>query len=114
MGCYRISGCLSSGWDAEPKLIMAAADAGENGRGELPVELEKALLCEEFDWHILPWQLDDIELERIRMPLYLLRIYKAFVKYSTNLDSLNDSDLELVTMIEKWRKELEDNRDGDS
>jgi len=71
----------------------------------MPAELERALICERLNWRILPWEIDDLELEKVRTPLYLLNVYRLFSAYGKDINAVSEDSADLVAMVEKMRAE---------
>jgi hypothetical protein len=85
---------------------MLAAEAGQFPRaGEPPSRIERILLCERLAWRLLPWELDEIDLEALDGALNELWVYKVFAKYAADMKTLSAHEAELVGQVETWRAE---------
>jgi hypothetical protein len=51
--------------------------------------------------------MDDLDIAEVKIPLTLMRIYDTFRKYSGDIDSLTESEAEMIGSIEKLREILD-------
>ena len=69
--------------------------------------MDRALICRGVDWKILPWEMDDLDVSEVRIPLTLLRVYDIFQKYAKDLDNLTEQEAEVIGSIERLREILD-------
>lgn len=116
---------LCRGWTAGPKLIVAAANAGQYGVGDsddpdqpeyLPWPLERAKLSHDLSTYgqqVNWWELEDLDVTAVRMPLLLLNIYELFRLYGQDLDNIKtEEQADMIAAIEKLRSLLKEGGTG--
>jgi hypothetical protein len=70
----------------------------------MPADLEKALICEQLNWQLMPWELDELDLAKVRLPLQLLYTYHLFKAYGKNIKNVSEGDIDYVSWVEKMRQ----------
>lgn len=70
----------------------------------MPAELERALLCERLNWTRLPHELDEADVNALKVPLYLLSVYRVQEKADTDLKKLEGWEVDMVQWLERWRQ----------
>ncbi|MBN1535186.1 MAG: hypothetical protein JW908_00535 [Anaerolineales bacterium] len=63
------------------------------------------MICERLGWRIMPWEMDDLDLEKVRTPMYLLDVYRLFSAYGKDIKVVDKDNADLVAWIEKMRQE---------
>lgn len=127
--------CLQRGERTRPKRVIAIADYGQYGhltettidadgkrtekRAELtpdgrplwkPYLLERAFVCRNLGWKLLPKDLDEASLE-LKHAIESLYVYEAFHQYAVNLEQLSEGQQELIDGVESMRDMLKKNDD---
>ena len=86
-------------------------DDPEKGPGPpMPWELERAILCESYNWQILPHEIDEADVAALKQPVYLLRTFRALQRAGKDLDSITETDaaiLSLVLELQEQRKKFQ-------
>lgn len=124
MGHGLVPGCLPSVEYSLPFLVLAVSDyadslfddevdegdlqAGGKQKDKKPIpwQLERALLCEAYQWTIRPDELDEKDVAALKEPLYLLRVFRVMQKAGKDLNTVAENELpilELVHALERWR-----------
>jgi len=93
---------------------MAAADYGQFGGSQdddqdyLRSEVERALICRAYNWQVLPWEMDELDVAEVRVPLAVVKVYDTFKHYAADIESLTPEEVEIVGNIERLRQAVED------
>ena len=70
-----------------------------------PYILERAFVCRNLDWKVLPGDLDEASLE-LKHASESLLVFGAFRQYATDLKGMTEGEQQVVDAIEKMRDVL--------
>lgn len=73
----------------------------------MPWELECAVVAKRLcshGWMIYPWQMDDLDVSKVRVPLTLIGLYELFQSYGDDVENIqNESQADVIAAIERLR-----------
>lgn len=68
-------------------------------------------MCQKYGWRILPWEMDDLDVNDVEAPWLLRTIAEVMHKAGTDLKSLDEQEQEVVAAIFRLRDRLEGKAD---
>ncbi len=78
---------------------------------------ERALVSRAYDFRILPFEMDELDVHAVRAPLRLLFLHDAYLKKGKDLKLLSPEEVETIGELERLKDalaELERERQADA
>jgi hypothetical protein len=72
--------------------------------------LERAFICRNLNWKLLPHDLDDATLE-LKHATESLFVFEAFRQYATDLERLSEPQQKVIDAVENMRDTLREHGD---
>ncbi len=77
----------------------------------MPWELERAITAKQlsgYGWAVTPWEMEEMDIRDLKLPLALLGIHSTFQDYGGNLDNIkSEGQADMIMAIERMRAIIE-------